>query len=42
MTAEELIKAWIRTNILMPRCLYYRPVNFYKNTCQLEKRNKRL
>ena len=30
MTAEELIKAWIRTNILMPRCLHYKPINYYE------------
>ena len=30
MTAEELIKAWIRVNILMPKCLFYRPKNYYE------------
>ena len=30
MTAEELIKAWIRTNVLMPRCLYFKPTNIYE------------
>ena len=29
MTAEELLKAWIRTSVLMPKCLQYRPKNLY-------------
>lgn len=29
MTAEELLKAWIKTNVLMPSCLHYRPNNLY-------------
>ncbi len=30
MTAEELLKAWIRSNVLMPRCLKCRTTNLYE------------
>jgi hypothetical protein len=30
MTAEQLLEAWIKTYLLMPRCLLYRPINFNK------------
>ena len=29
MTAEELLKAWIRTYVLMPKCLHYVSNNLY-------------
>lgn len=31
MYAEEIIKAWIKTEILMPRVLYFKPENYYYN-----------
>lgn len=29
MTAEQFIIAWIKSEILMPKVLYFRPENFY-------------
>ena len=31
MYAEEIIKAWIKTEILMPRVLHFKPENYYYN-----------
>ena len=30
MTAEQFIIAWIKSEVLMPKVLYFRPENFYE------------
>ena len=30
MNAEELVLAWIKSKILMPKVLYFKPINFYE------------
>lgn len=39
MTAEKFIVAWLKSEILMPKKLTFKPVNFYNEICKNGKEN---
>ena len=41
MTAEKFLIAWIKSEILIPKRLTFKPINYYANICKENQKHKK-